>query len=44
MVAGGGALVVAGSLVGWLVIRARRPRGSLITSCMIDDPRLPPRK
>ena len=40
---GGGALAVAGALVAWLVVRARRPRGSLITSSMLNDPR-PPRK
>jgi hypothetical protein len=41
---GGGSLVVAAGLVLWLVTRSRRPRGSLITSSMQDDPRLPPRK
>jgi hypothetical protein len=41
---GGGALAVAAGLVIWLVVRARRPRGSLITSSMHNDPRLPPRK
>jgi hypothetical protein len=38
-----GALAVAGSLTGWLVARARRPRGSLITSSMRDDIRTPRR-
>jgi hypothetical protein len=39
-----GLLVVALGLVVWLVTRSRRPRGSLISSSMQDDPRLPPRK
>jgi len=38
---GGGALAAVG-LTGWLVIRARRPRSSLITSSMQNDTRLPP--
>jgi len=41
---GGGALAVAGGLAAWLVIRTRRPRGSLITSSMQNDLNLPPRK
>ena len=40
---GGGALVAAVGLAVWLAARARRPRGSLITSSMLDD-HLPPRK
>jgi hypothetical protein len=40
----GGLLVAAVALVIWLVTRSRQPRGSLITSSMQDDPRLPPRK
>jgi hypothetical protein len=40
----GGLLVAAVVLVIWLVTRSRQPRGSLITSSMQDDPRLPPRK
>jgi len=40
----GGALAAAAGLVIWLVARTRRPRGSLITSSMLDDPHLPPRK
>jgi hypothetical protein len=40
----GGMLVVAVGLVVWLVTRSRGPRGSLITSSMQDDRRLPPRK
>ena len=39
---GGGSLVVAAGLVLWLVTRSRQPRGSLITSSMQNDPRLPP--
>ena len=42
-VVGGGA-VAAAALVIWLAARARRPRSSLITSTMRDDPRWPPRK
>jgi hypothetical protein len=41
---GGGLLVAAAGLVIWLVARARRPRGSLITSSLQGDPRRPPRK
>lgn len=41
---GGGLLVAALGLVVWLALRSRRPRGSLITRSMQDDPRLPPRK
>lgn len=41
---GGGLLVVAVSVVVWLSVRTRRPRGSLITTSMQDDLRLPPRK
>jgi hypothetical protein len=41
---GCGLLVAALGLVVWLATRSRRPRGSLITSSMQDDPRLPPRK
>lgn len=42
---GGGLLVAALVLVVWLLAtRARRPRGSLISRSMQDDPRLPPRK
>lgn len=44
MLLGGGLLAAAIALVAWLALRARRPRGSLITSSMQDDPRLPPRK
>jgi len=44
MMLGGGLLAAAIALVAWLVVRARRPRGSLITSSMQDDLRLPPRK
>ena len=40
----GGLLVAAVGLVVWLMTRSRGPRGSLITSSMQDDPRLPPRK
>jgi hypothetical protein len=40
----GGSLAVAAGLVGWLVVRSRRPRGSLITTSMQDDPNLPRRK
>jgi hypothetical protein len=40
---GGGALAAAAALGLWLVVRARRPRGSLITSSMQNDP-LPPRR
>jgi hypothetical protein len=43
LVLGGGALIVAIALVVGFVVRARRPRGSLITSSMQDDPRRPPR-
>jgi len=39
-----GLLVVALGLVVWLATRSRRPRGSLITSTMQNDPRQPPRK
>ena len=39
----GAMLAVALGLVIWLALRARRPRGSLITSSMQDDSRLPPR-
>lgn len=42
LVAGGGALAVAGGLVVWLVMRSRRPASSLITSSMQNDPRTPP--
>ncbi len=41
--AGVGALVAAAGLTGWLVMRARRPCGSLITDSMTDD-HFPPRK
>jgi hypothetical protein len=41
---GGGALVAAAALVMWLVARSRRPRGSLITRSLQEDPLLPPRK
>jgi hypothetical protein len=41
---GSGLLVAALVLVVWLAVRSRRPRGSLISSSMQDDPRLPPRK
>ena len=41
---GSGLLVAALGLVVWLATRSRRPRGSLITSSMQDDSRLPPRK
>lgn len=41
---GGAGLVVVAGLVGWLVIRGRRPHGSLITSSMQDDPTLPRRR
>jgi len=41
---GGGSLAVAALVVVWLMTRGRQPRGSLITSSMQDDPRLPPRK
>jgi hypothetical protein len=44
IILGGVMLVVALGLGIWLVMRVRRPRGSLITSSMQDDPRLPPRK
>lgn len=44
LVLGGGLLVAAAGLGIWLSARARRPRGSLITSSLRDDPRLPPRK
>ncbi len=44
LVLGGGLLAVAAGLVIWLAARSRRPRGSLITSSLQDDPRLPPRK
>ena len=44
VILGSGLLAVALGLVIWLVKRSRRPRGSLITSSMQDDPRLPPRK
>lgn len=40
---GGGALAAMG-LAGWLIIRARRPPSSLITSVMQNDTRRPPRK
>ena len=40
----GGLLVAALMLVIWLATRFRRPHGSLISSSMQDDPRLPPRK
>ncbi len=40
----GGLLVAAAAIVIWLVTRTRRPHGSLITSSMQNDPRLPPRK
>lgn len=39
-----GLLVTALGLVVWLATRPRHPRGSLISSSMQDDPRLPPRK
>jgi hypothetical protein len=35
-----GSLAVAVALIGWLVKRSRRPRGSLITSSMQDDPNI----
>jgi hypothetical protein len=41
---GSGLLVAALGLAVWLTTRFRRPRGSLITSSMQDDSRLPPRK
>ena len=41
---GGVALVGAAALVTWLMLRSRRPTGSLITSSLQNDPRLPPRK
>ncbi len=41
---GGGLLAAALGLAVWLAMRSRRPRGSLITSSMRNDPRLPPRK
>ena len=44
LVLGGGLLMAAAGLVTWLAVRTRRPRGSLITSSLRDDPRLPPRK
>jgi LPXTG-motif cell wall-anchored protein len=40
----GGLLAAAVLLVIWLVTRSRRPRGSLISSSMQDDLRLPPKK
>jgi hypothetical protein len=44
LILGGGLAVAAVLLVIALVFRGRRPQGSLITSSMRDDPRLPPRK
>lgn len=44
LVLGGVALVAAIALVSWLMIRARRPHGSLITRSMLDEPPRPPRK
>jgi len=44
LVIAGIALLAAVVIVFWLVMRGRRPQGSLITSSMQDDPRLPPRK
>jgi hypothetical protein len=44
MLLGGGLLVCAVGLVIWLTRRSQVPRGSLITTSMQDDPRLPPRK
>jgi hypothetical protein len=41
---GGGALAVAAVLVLVIVTRTRRPHGSLISSSMQNDPRLPPRR
>jgi hypothetical protein len=42
LIAGGAALLLAVVIVSWLALRGRRPQGSLITSSMHDDPRLPP--
>jgi len=44
LVLAGVALLAAIGLVVGLVVRARRPRGSLISSSMQDDSRQPPRK
>jgi hypothetical protein len=44
LVIAGAAIALAIVIVLWLVMRGRRPQGSLITSSMADDPRLPPRK
>ena len=39
-----GLLVIAAGLIGWLIAHARRPRGSLITTSLQNDPNLPRRK
>lgn len=44
VIVGGAAIAASASVVGWLLVRARRPRGSLITSSMQNDTLLPPRK
>jgi hypothetical protein len=44
LVIAGGAILAAIGIVVWLLLRNRRPEGSLISSSMQDDPRLPPRK
>jgi hypothetical protein len=44
LVIAGASIVLAIVIVLWLVMRSKRPQGSLITSSMRDDPRLPPRK
>lgn len=44
LVLGGVALAAAIALVSWLMIRSRRPHGSLITRSMLDEPPRPPRK
>jgi len=40
---GAGALVVAGIIILSIMMRARQPRGSLISSSMQDDQRFPPK-
>lgn len=44
LASGAAALVLAAVIILSLIVRSRRPHGSLITSSMQDDPHLPPRK
>lgn len=45
LILGGGLLVAAAAALGtWFFMRAKQPQGSLITSSMQSDPRLPPAK